>query len=88
MSNFNITNDSHDRLYDRVSIALVGKYINLQDSYISVIKSLEHASLHCNRKLDLHWVDSSDLEIETLNTSPIKYHTAWKKVCSAEYVSL
>jgi len=63
----------------------VGKYTNLKDSYISVIKSLEHASLRCNVKLDLHWVDSSDLETETLNTSPVKYHTAWKSVCSAEY---
>ena len=76
---------SHDRLFDSVTIALVGKYTNLQDSYISVIKSLEHASLRCNVKLDLHWVDASDLEAETLNTSPVKYHTAWKSVCSAEY---
>jgi CTP synthase len=75
-------------LFESVSIALVGKYTNLQDSYISVIKSLEHASLRCNRKLELHWVDSSDLEIETLNTLPVKYHSAWKAVCSAEYLSL
>ena len=75
----------HDRLFDSVTIALVGKYTNLQDSYISVIKSLEHASLRCSRKLDLHWVDSSDLESETLTSSPVKYHTAWKAVCSAEY---
>jgi CTP synthase len=64
---------------------LVGKYTNLQDSYISVIKSLEHASLKCNRKLNLVWVDSSDLEPEMLKSSPVKYHTAWKSVCSAEY---
>ena len=76
---------SQDRLFEEVNIALVGKYTNLQDSYISVIKSLEHASLRCNVKLDLHWVDASDLEAETLNTSPVKYHTAWKSVCSAEY---
>ena len=68
-----------------MTIALVGKYTNLKDSYISVIKSLEHASLRCNRKLDLHWVDSVDLEATTLNTSPVKYHTAWKSVCSAEH---
>jgi CTP synthase len=79
---------SHDRLFDSVSIVLVGKYTNLQDSYISVIKSLEHASLRCNRKLILHWVDSSDLEPETLQSSPVKYHTAWKAVCSAEYCHL
>jgi hypothetical protein len=76
----------HDRLFESVTIALVGKYTNLKDSYISVIKSLEHASLRCKRKLDLHWVDSSDLESETLTSSPVKYHTAWKAVCSAEYL--
>jgi CTP synthase len=83
-----VTNNRHDRLFDTVSIALVGKYTNLKDSYISVVKSLEHASLRCNVKLDLHWVDSSDLEAETLNTSPVKYHTAWKSLCSAEYTQI
>src|SRR5271169_2652780 len=79
-------NNRHDRLFDSVSIALVGKYTNLQDSYISVIKSLEHASLRCNRKLHLRWVDSSDLEPETLEHSPVKYHIAWGALCSAKYV--
>src|SRR5271169_2851232 len=80
-------NNRHDRLFDSVSIALVGKYTNLQDSYISVIKSLEHASLRCNRKLHLKWVDSSDLEPETLEDSPVKYHAAWGALCSAKYIT-
>lgn len=42
-----------ERLYDTVSIVLVGKYTSLQDSYMSVVKSLEHASMRCGRKLDL-----------------------------------
>ena len=42
-----------ERLHETVSIVLVGKYTNLQDSYISVVKSLEHASLSCNRRLQL-----------------------------------
>lgn len=45
--------NSHDRLIDKVEIVLVGKYTSLQDSYMSVIKSLEHASLRCHRKLEL-----------------------------------
>jgi CTP synthase len=44
---------SHDRLFDKVNIVLVGKYVSLKDSYMSVIKSLEHASMRCGRKLIL-----------------------------------
>lgn len=42
-----------ERLHESVTIALVGKYTELMDSYISVKKSLEHASLVCNRKLEI-----------------------------------
>jgi CTP synthase len=42
-----------ERIYDTVSIVLVGKYITLQDSYMSVVKALEHASMRCGRKLNL-----------------------------------
>jgi CTP synthase len=42
-----------ERLHDTVSIVLVGKYTSLKDSYISVVKSLEHAALSCSRKLVL-----------------------------------
>ena len=43
----------HDRLFDHVNIVLVGKYTALQDSYTSVVKSLEHAALQCARKLNI-----------------------------------
>lgn len=43
----------HDRLFDSVNIVLVGKYTSMQDSYMSVVKSLEHASMRCGRKLNL-----------------------------------
>lgn len=42
-----------ERLHEGVNIALVGKYTDLSDSYISVLKSLEHAALACNRRLNL-----------------------------------
>jgi CTP synthase (UTP-ammonia lyase) len=45
---------SQERLFDSVSIALVGKYTDLKDSYMSVIKALEHSAFRCHRKLILH----------------------------------
>ena len=36
-----------------VTIALVGKYTSFADSYISVIKALEHSAMFCRRKLNL-----------------------------------
>lgn len=44
---------SQERWFDTVNIVLVGKYTSLQDSYMSVIKSLEHAAMRCQRKLVL-----------------------------------
>jgi len=45
---------SQERLFDSVSVALVGKYTDLKDSYMSVIKALEHSAFRCHRKLILH----------------------------------
>ncbi|EIW55508.1 CTP synthase [Trametes versicolor FP-101664 SS1] len=72
-----------ERILDEVSIALVGKYTDMQDSYMSVVKSLEHSAFRCNRRLKLKWVDASDLEPEAQHTSPAKYHDAWRDVVSA-----
>jgi CTP synthase len=45
-----------------VSIALVGKYVELHDAYISVRESLKHAALALGVDLDLKWIHSVDLE--------------------------
>jgi CTP synthase len=45
-----------------VNIALVGKYVELQDAYFSVREALCHAALSHNRCLNLLWVHSEDLE--------------------------
>ncbi len=44
-----------------VTIALVGKYIQLHEAYLSVSEALKHAAIHHCRKLDLLWIDSEDL---------------------------
>jgi len=75
-----------ERLYEPVNIVLVGKYTALRDSYMSVVKSLEHSAFRCHRKLVLQWVDSSDLEPESLETSPVRYHDAWRALVAASGV--
>jgi CTP synthase len=44
-----------------VKIAIVGKYVELRDSYISVKESLRHAAWHHNRDIEIQWVQSEDL---------------------------
>lgn len=73
----------HDRLLDKVEIVLVGKYTSLQDSYMSVVKALEHCALRVHRKLVLKWVEAGDLEASTQHDNPVRYHEAWHSVCSA-----
>ncbi|KAI5116602.1 hypothetical protein M0805_006780 [Coniferiporia weirii] len=72
-----------ERLFDTVTITLVGKYTSLKDSYMSVIKALEHAAFRCHRKLQIKWVESSDLEPETQESHPVNYHDAWRAVVGA-----
>jgi len=48
--------------HEPVNIALVGKYVELQDSYFSVREALHHAALFHNRDLNLAWIQSEALE--------------------------
>ena len=45
-----------------VNIALVGKYVELNDAYFSVREALYHAALYNDRELELLWVHSEDLD--------------------------
>ena len=48
--------------HDRLSIAVVGKYADLPDAYLSVREALRHASLHFDRDVSIDWVRSEDIE--------------------------
>jgi CTP synthase len=48
--------------HEPVNIALVGKYVELTDAYFSVREALCHAALYHDRRLNLSWVHSEDLE--------------------------
>ena len=43
-------------------IALVGKYVQLEDAYLSVIEALRHACVEQSRRLEIVWVDSENLD--------------------------
>ena len=53
-----------DALEENVTIAMVGKYTDLSDAYLSVIKALQHAAMAANRKLTIDWLEAGDLEPE------------------------
>ena len=56
------------KLTHRTQIALVGKYIELQDAYISVVEALKHASIYNDTKLEIKWIDSEDITEKTAGT--------------------
>jgi CTP synthase len=41
-----------------VRIALVGKYVQLEDAYLSVVEALRHAAVHHGCKVEIDWIDS------------------------------
>ena len=45
-----------------VNIALVGKYVELHDAYMSVREALKHAGLALDCEVEIHWVHSAELE--------------------------
>jgi CTP synthase len=49
---------------ETLPIAIVGKYVDLRDSYISVKEALLHAGLYYERDIDVHWINSEQIEEE------------------------
>jgi CTP synthase len=45
-----------------VNIAMVGKYVQIRDSYISLNEALQHAGLKTRTRVKIHYVESTDIE--------------------------
>ena len=52
---------------DRVKIAVVGKYTQLPDAYLSVIEALHHAGIFYDRHVDVQLVDGESLDASNVN---------------------
>ena len=73
-----------DDLDKEVYIAMVGKYTGLSDSYLSVIKALNHASIASSRKLNIEWIEASNLENNVAKTDPEIHADSWERLKSAD----
>ncbi len=45
-----------------VRIGLIGKYVDLQDAYLSVVESLKHAGFHHGAKIEIDWIQAEEVE--------------------------
>lgn len=51
---------------DKVRIAIVGKYVQLPDAYLSIVEALSHAGFSAGVDVDIHWVDAERLSPEEI----------------------
>ncbi len=59
-----------DNLKEEIQIGIVGKYIQLEDAYLSLSESIKIAGIHNNKKTKIVWIDAE--EIEKNSTSEIQ----------------
>ncbi|PSO58881.1 MAG: CTP synthase [Cyanobacteria bacterium QH_10_48_56] len=55
-----------ERLYcptRKIEVAIVGKYVQLSDAYLSLVEALRHAAIAAGSEINLRWVSAEDLEI-------------------------
>ncbi|MCA0971048.1 CTP synthase [Halobacillus litoralis] len=62
MTEWNQLIDQVKNLKEKATIALVGKYVELPDAYISVVEALKHAGYGYNADINVKWVNSEELE--------------------------
>ncbi len=55
---------------DELKVAIVGKYVELPDAYMSVVEALVHAGISHRVRVDIKWVASEDLEPTCEDISP------------------
>lgn len=58
--------------YERmVTIAVVGKYVALQDAYISITESLRHAAVANEAELEIKWINAEEIEAESTDMDQV-----------------
>ena len=72
-----------DSFTEVVQIAMVGKYVKMEDAYASVNKALSHAAIHSKRKLKIRFIDSELLETPRPGDEE-KHAKAWLELKQCE----
>lgn len=62
----NIVNNIKN-INNNVKIAIVGKYVELHDAYISIVESLNHGGYENKVNIDIKWINASDIKESNLN---------------------
>ncbi|KAK7269632.1 hypothetical protein RIF29_22365 [Crotalaria pallida] len=78
--------EKYDNLTESVRIAMVGKYVGLTDSYLSVVKALLHACVARSLRPSIAWIAASDLEDDSAKSTPEAHAAAWETLKSAACV--
>ena len=60
--------DREKSMTNLVKIALVGKYVELHDAYISIVESLKHAGIYHKTKLEVMWVNSEEINSDNIDS--------------------
>ena len=60
--------DKIKNAHKKVKIALVGKYVELHDAYLSVAEALRHAGYHYNTHIKIHWISSETISEENVKS--------------------
>lgn len=58
--------DKHKNLTNSVTIALVGKYVELHDAYLSIVESLKHGGLENGADVTIKWVNSEHIDDDNI----------------------
>ena len=54
--------DTVENATQPVKIGLIGKYVELQDAYLSVVESIKHAGFHHGAKVEIDWIQAEEVE--------------------------
>lgn len=60
--------EKHKDIKESVNIALVGKYVELHDAYLSVVEALKHGGIANNAEIKVKWVNSEHLDADNVKT--------------------
>jgi len=72
--------NSADEPSSECRIAMVGKYVDQGDAYLSVLKALTHSALATKQSLKLEWIVASNLDENDTEATPALRNEAWKKL--------
>ncbi len=59
--------EKQKNLKECVTIALVGKYVELHDAYLSIVEALKHGGIANNAEVQIKWINSEQLDMENFN---------------------